>query len=423
MKRKFKAVAVLLVVMMMATLLAGCGGGDKKEEGAAKGEQVTIRFSHWRGEDSEIFNKLIQKFQTENPNIKVEMSVTGSEAYIASSQAELQSSKGPDVFTTFPGSHFETLSKAGVYSDLTNQAFVKNFNPNLIIAGQKDGKQLAVPYQLVYNLPVYNKALFEKYNLEVPKDWDSFLAACETFKKNGITPILIAAGDNSPGQFINTMLMNNQPDEKFWEKVLAGELKFTDDWYVKTLSDIKTLQDKGYFQEGALGSKKEGTVALFAQEKGAMLAQGSYMMSTVSKQNPNLKQGLLGIITTPADKAVYEGIHTTTFMMGINVKSKHQAEAAKFIEFLTRPEIAAEYANGTGQMLTVNGVQYDSPELKEQATWLDKKTRFQPRFTITSPEIMKAVEVSLQDVIGGMDPKQAAAKVQEAVEKVKAEKK
>lgn len=415
MKLNFKATLALLVVMIMtALLLAGCGGA--KEE---KGEKVTLRFSHWRGEDAEVFNKLIKKFEAENPKIKVEMSISGSEAYIASSQAELQSSKGPDIFTAFPGSHFETLYKAGVYVDLTNQPFVKNYNPKLIVAGQKDGKQYAIPYQLVFNLPLYNKALFEKYNVQVPKDWDSFLAACETFKKNGIIPILIAAGDNSPGQFINTMLMNNQPDEKFWEKVLAGQIKFTDDWYVKTLDQIKTLQDKGYFQEGALGSKKEGTVALFAQEKGAMLAQGSYMMTTLSKQNPNLKVGLLAIITTPADKAVYEGIHTTTFMLGINAKSKNQAEAVKFMEFLSRPEIAAEYANGTGQMLTVKDVKYESPELKEQVQWMDKKTRFHPRFTISDPEVMKAVEVSLQDVINGMSPKDAAAKVQAVADKVK----
>lgn len=419
MKRKFKvALALFLVLAFTAMALTGCGGkGDDKQQ-AGGGEKVTLRFSHWRGEDVDVFRGIIEKFEKENPNIKVEMSVNGSEAYIASIQAELQSSKGPDVFTVYPGSHFETIYRAGAFTDLSNQDFLNNYVPNLITAGQKDGKQWAVPYQLVYNIPVYNKAIFARYGIEPPKDWESFLKACETLKKNGVTPILFS-GDISPGQFINPMLMNNQPDERIFDKVMAGEAKLTDDWFVKTLDQIKTLNDRGYFQEGALGTKKEGAAALFAQEKGAMLAHGSYMMATIKKQNPNIDMGLLAPITVPADKVVWEGIHTTTFMLAINSKSQHKEEAAKFIAFLSRPDIAAEYANATGQMLTLKDVKYDTPELQEQAKWLGKKTRFQPRYLITSEEVKKAVEVAIQDVMNGMFAKEAAAKAQAVVDRVR----
>jgi raffinose/stachyose/melibiose transport system substrate-binding protein len=87
----------------------------------------------------------------------------------------------------------------------------------------------------------------------------------------------------------------------------------------------------------------------------------------------------------------------------------------KFIEFLTQPDIAAEYANGTGQMLTLNDIQYDSPELTETAKWLEKKTLFQPRYTISKEQVSKAIEIAVQDVLSGVEPKEAAKKAQEEV--------
>ncbi|MCM3570569.1 ABC transporter substrate-binding protein [Neobacillus mesonae] len=401
--------------MVLSLALAGCSSKDSSTD-AKDSAKHTITFLHWRGEDTEVFNKIIAEFEKANPDIKVEMNVLPSDSYIANASATLLSGKGSDVFASFPGSQFEALQDSGVYADLSNESFLSKFSESLIEAGKSDGKQLAVPYQLVYNIPVYNKGIFKKLNLDVPKDWNSFLKVSKTLKDNGYDPILFA-GDVSPSQFINPMVMNNEPTDDAFPKLETGEEKLTNDWFVKTLSQIKELNDKGYFQKDPLGTKKEGAAALFAQEKGAILALGSYMMSAVKQQNPNIEQGLLSPITVDASQMKYEGIHTATFMLGVNAKSKNQAEAKKFIEFLTDPKIAAEYANGTGQMLTLKDVKYDSPELTESAKWLDKKTLFQPRYTLKKEQVSKAIETAVQDVLSGVEPEKAAKKAQEEVDR------
>ncbi|MCM3006208.1 ABC transporter substrate-binding protein [Priestia koreensis] len=405
-----KTWASLIILLISVFVITGCSSST------SGGKQTTIQFVHWRGEDTAAFKGIISKFEKENPSIKVDMKVYPSDSYQAQVQATLLSGKGADVFASFPGSQFATLQKAGVYEDLTGKSFVKSFKDDLLAAGQADNKQLALPYQLVYNIPVYNKGIFEKEGIDVPKDWDSFLAACEKLKKAGYIPIAFS-GDISPSQFINPMMMNNQPDEKVFEKLEKGEESLTNEWYVKTLSQIKELQDKGYFQKDPLGTKKDGAAVLFAQEKAAMLAHGSYMMATVAQQNPTIKQGLLAPITVSEDQKVYDGIHTATFMLGVNAKSAHKKAAEKFLSYLTESKVASEYANKTGQLLTLNDVSYDSKELEESAKWLDKKTRFQPRFTITKEPISKAIEVSVQDVISGMSPEKAAEKAQEEVKR------
>jgi len=410
-----KAVTVFLsIILTLSVLLVGCSKTSSSNSG--KDGKTKISFIHWRGEDTEVFNELIKKFEKENPNIKVEMNVYPSEQYQSTAHTLLRDGSAGDVFTSFPGSQFEIIKKAGLFTDLTNETFIKNFNENLIKAGQADGKQLALPYQLVYNQPVYNVGIFEKLGLEVPKDWDSFLEVCEKLKENGYIPIAFPGADIGPGQFMNSMMMNNAPDEQIFAKLMEGKVKLTDEWWVKTLRQFKELYDKGYISKDALGMKHDGAIALVAQEKAAMLATGSYAMANIKSQNPNIKLGLLAPITVDKDKAVFEGIHTTTFMLAINSKSKKKEEAKKFIEFLTTKENAEFYANKTGQQLTIKNVNYQSEELKTAAEWMNKKTRFQPRYLIPDADIEKAVVASIQAVLGGTSPEKAAEDAQKIVE-------
>jgi len=392
-----------------STNVSNAGDKDKKDD-------VKLSFIHWRGEDVETLDSIINAFQEEYPYIKVETQVFPSDQYQSTAQAKIADGSVGDVFTVFPGAQFEAIANAGLMADLSSEGFVSNFESNLIAAGQKDGQQFALPYQLVYNIPVYNVALFEKYGVEVPKDWDSLLAALEVFKQAGITPIAFPGADIGPGQLMNSMVMNNAPDEDIFVKLEAGEAKLTDEWWVKTLAQFKELNDKGYFQKDAVGAKQDSSIALFVSEQAAILGTGSFHLASNKASNPNLQQGLLAPITVSADQAVFEGIHTTTFMLAVNSKSKHQEEAKLFIEFLSRSDIAGQYANGTGQNVTVKGVEYSSDELKIVSEWTSKHTRFQPRFTIKNGEVQKAVTNSIQAVLSGVSAEQAAAEAQAIVE-------
>lgn len=407
-----------------AMMLGGCtlySGGS----GVGEGGSTTIRFVHWRGEDSQVFDSIIQKFQEENSDIRVEQTAAPSSGYEAQLQSELQGAGGADVFATFPGSQFANLADADVYADLGNVSWRDNFQDTFIEAGNtefvgmKDGRQLTFPYQVVFNIPVSNVGMMESngINPDEVRSWDAWLQMCETLKQAGVAPILFPGADDGPGQFINPMLMNNQPSDEIWSQVEAGEAQVTEDWFVKTLSQIKELADKGYFQKNSLGTKKEGAAASFAQEKGAMLAMGSYLMASVKEQNPDIEQGLIAPITVPEDQMKYEGIFTSTFMLGVNKQSKNQEQAKKFIEFLTQPEIAAEYANGTGQLLSVKDVSYETEVLKSQEPWLEKDVLFQPRYKVTKEPINEGLQTSVQDVVGGMSPEEAAKKLQGVVDR------
>ena len=409
MKRKF---SVLFACMVLAVLVIGCSA---KNSGDGDSKETTISFVHWRGEDNKVFKELISKFEKENPNIKVNMTVYPSEEYQSTAQTILKDGSTGDVFTAFPGSQFEILKKAGLFTDLSGEDFVGKFNESLIEAGQDDGKQLALPLQLVFNQPVYNAGIFEELGLEPAKDWDGFLDLCEKLKKAGYLPIAFPGADIGPGQLINSMVMNNAPDEEIFTKLENGKTELTEEWWVKTLSQFKELADKGYISKDSLSVKHDGAIALVAQEKAAMLATGSFAMANIQAINPDIKLKMLAPITVSENEAKYEGVHTTTFMLAVNSKSKKQEASKKFIDFLTEPENASVYANETGQLLTLKDVDYESDILKDSTEWMDKNTRFQPRYTITNANVEKAVLSSIQAVLGGTSPDKAASDAQKIV--------
>lgn len=404
-------------VLLMSLALAACNS-ESSESTDKSGNDSTkkISFIHWRGEDTEVFKELITKFESENTNITVDMTVYPSEQYQTTAQTLLRDGSTGDVFAAFPGSQFEAINRAELFTDLTDEPFVDNFNENLILAGQYEDKQLALPLQLVYNQPIYNEGIFDELGLTPPEDWEGFLELCETLKENGYIPIAFPGADIGAGQFMNSMMMNNAPDEDIVRKVENGEAKLTDKWWVKTLEQFKELSDKGYFQKDSIGTNHDGAIALVAQEKAAMLATGSYAMASIKGQNPDVKLNLLAPITVSASESIWEGIHTTTFMLGVNAKSSKQEEAKKFIEFLSDPENATVYANGTRQHLTVNGVEYTSEELMDTAVWMEKNTRFQPRYLFSKQDIMNASTGSIQAVISGTEPQKAAEEAQKIVD-------
>lgn len=415
-KKSFSLLAGMLTLLLILTGCAGeSGGSDSSGEGS--GDKTTISFMHWRNEDKAVFDEIIAEFEEANPDIAVEMNIYPSDQYQATAQRMLQEGSTGDVFTSFPGAQFESLQKAGIFADLTEEEFVSKFDENLISVGQKDGKQMALPYQLVFNIPVYNKGMFEELGLEVPKSWTEFQEMADTLLENGITPIAFPGADIGPNQFMNSMMMNNALDEDVFAKLQSGEESLTNEWWVKTLEDFQLLEQKGYIQENALGTNADSAMAMVANEEAAMIATGSYHMASIMGLNPDLQLDLLAPITVEESEAVYEGINTATFMLAVNSKSEKQEQAKKFIDFLSEPEIASKYANGTGQHLTVTDVNYESEELKNTAYWIDeKKTRFQPRFLITNAQIEDAVLSSIENVLGGEDPMAAAEAAQKIVD-------
>lgn len=62
-----------------------------------------------------------------------------------------------------------------------------------------DGKTYALPLEFNIAPIYYNKAIFKKYNLEVPQTYEQFKAVSKTLSDNGVAPIALGNKDRWTG--------------------------------------------------------------------------------------------------------------------------------------------------------------------------------------------------------------------------------
>ncbi len=416
---------VYRAVEVTAVTVAPVAASGASNEGAGaddlKGTKIT--FFHWRAEDKDVIAGIIKDF-TAKTGIEVEQSIKPSNDYQSQALQDILDGKPADVFTAFRGAQFFNMAKANggsVWLDLSNQPFVKNYNKNLILPGQFEGKQLGLPYQLVFNMPLVNMDLLKSLNLTLPGNINDLQRFCQTVKAKGVTPIAWpGASRGNAGQLsMNGLVMNAFPTDDAFAKIDTGAAKVTDFWMVKALQDFKDLS-ADCFGDNPLAVNDNGALADFATGKALMLATGTFSMGPALKLNPALKFGLYVPITTPVGQTPkWEGIYNATFIVGVNARqkdAKKQAAAIKFVDWLSQKENAAKYANGTSQHSTVLGVPYTTNELKDTGVWADKRVFLAPRFQYLNLDVRNAVEDAFFAVVGGKDAKAAAEAAQAVID-------
>ena len=185
-----------------------------------------LSFAHWRAEDKAVFDKIIGDFAKANPGATVRQDISPSNDYQSTALQKIKGGAIGDAFTAFRGAQFVDMAKAGLFLDLSAQTFADGYLPKMARGGKDvNGRQLGLPYQLVFNMPIFNVDLFEKAGVsETPRDWDGFLDLCERLKGRGVVPLAWPGGEPAnAGQLFNSMVMNNQPSDTSCADIESGK--------------------------------------------------------------------------------------------------------------------------------------------------------------------------------------------------------
>jgi len=144
---------------------------------------------------------------------------------------------------------------------------------------------------------------------------------------------------------------------------------WTDPRVIAAYTDVQKMGQEGWFIDGANGTTYEASIALFAQGRAAMLNTGSWSVGGILEGDENFN---MGFFILPNSEDGYWLVQDVGQSLAINAKSTKQEEAMKFVEFLSTPEAAAIYSDGTKQPSTVKGVEPDSKENKELNELIDQ---------------------------------------------------
>lgn len=177
-KKKWnKILAVLLAMVTAVSLLSGCGGKSAEKEDA---ETITVYL--WSTSLCEKYAPYIQK---QLPDINVEFVVGNNDLDF---YKFLEENGGlPDIITCCRFSLHDASPLKDSLMDLstTNVAgavydtYLRNFM-------NEDGSVNWLPVCADAHGFVVNKDLFEKYDIPLPTDYESFVSACQVFEEMGI---------------------------------------------------------------------------------------------------------------------------------------------------------------------------------------------------------------------------------------------
>ena len=174
-------------------------------------------------------------------NIEIEYEFIPLENFDDILTVQLQSGEGPDIMEV--GGETKLFARANYLLNLTNEEFIKKYSEKGIIPYTFEDKVFAIPLQSWFEGIFYNKGLFKKYNLEVPKTWNEFLEIHNKLKKLGIKPQTMGAQSYQPMMkqtigLVNAIFYSQKENKNFDENFNKGKAKLAIGW-LPALKKIK----------------------------------------------------------------------------------------------------------------------------------------------------------------------------------------
>jgi raffinose/stachyose/melibiose transport system substrate-binding protein len=300
-------------------------------------DTTTLTFWHNHPEWKERVQKIIDKFEAQNPGIHVQLEEIPGPEYSPKMNTALAAGEAPDIIELRPGPEVRAAEEADYIVDLTGKVDTSNVSQSGVDASKIDGKTWAVPMLGEYTVGLYyNKDIFAANNLTPPKTADELLKLCPVLKAKGIAPMIAPSQDGVIPSFLYALAASSVLGADGLAAVRRGERKLTDPDALKAAKFLQDIYD--CFEDGAIGTAYVEGKALFALGKGAMMEGGSADYAGFAVTNPKIN---LGVVPFPALEGGKGS--TVTGMEGvfaINSQTKNKAAAIKFLNWMLGNEPA-----------------------------------------------------------------------------------
>ena len=373
-----------MVCILMAGVMASLVPAQMVFAEGDSGEKTVVKFQTWNPGDEEYTHAMLEKFEEEHPDIQIDYTFMPYTDHVEKLKVDLSAGDAADVYGVQTGAMYKEFRD--FEEDLTpymaekyGDDWTSNFNEYAMSLLQgDDGEYYAVPLGLSYAGYVWaNMSYFDKYNLELPTNYDELKEVCQTFRDNGEYPLVIGAKDS----WINIdTWMNIAADinkDKLYSAI-EGETPFTDEDLVQSFQIWQNCFTDGVFQDGALGVgmytdstdmyQKEGSIPMILNVSWAL---GAYMDSDEQSQEVYNSEGAnhkIFLMDWNNDGKIAPVEEAVDVSLAINNQSKVKDAAWTFVDWMIH-EGADTLVNGQLQYMPArNDMELNVEGLNENGT-------------------------------------------------------
>ncbi|WP_372663379.1 sugar ABC transporter substrate-binding protein [Cohnella sp.] len=360
MKGPRKMLAPMLTVLMAIGLLAGCGSNDDNNSTASgatgndvKGEKITLRMieSLTSPKRTELIQAMLTKFESENPNIKVDFISPPFDQADNKIRTMLGSSEELDIMEVRDLNVAEFVNNGYVeplnsYTEKWDDfATVSSVSKSV---GTVADKLYFIPNGLYQRQMFYRSDWFEEKGLKPPTTWQELY---ETGKQltdpaknrfgfsfrgaggsNGTTDAMILAYNGANVNVEDSMFTTDGATV-----YSTPEAKAAMELYLKIYKETSPPDSINWgFQE---------QVQAFTSGVTAILLQDPDVIQSLQEKMEEGTWATAPLQTGPTGKALFSAGGAG---WGISSKSKHKEEAWKLIAFLSSPEVNTGFSKDFG---------------------------------------------------------------------------
>ncbi|MFE6078644.1 ABC transporter substrate-binding protein [Paenibacillus sp. NPDC057886] len=252
MKREQKWMRLSILSFIVVVMLTACGGaktGTGTDSTASSDGEVKITLLNSKAEINSQLEQAAKDFQSENPNITLEIVPVGNGQSPFEKASALYASGNPTTMMMLDTGDVEKFKDRVL--DLTSEKWMKDAVENSTAATTFDGKNYAFPFSIegygfIYNQKVLDQALGGTFD---PQTVHTTAQLEDLFKKiaaNGKSPLIISPMDWSLGaHYLGLAYGGQSPDlakvDQFVSDLKAGKVDLASNTVFSGLMDTFDL--------------------------------------------------------------------------------------------------------------------------------------------------------------------------------------
>ncbi len=334
----------------------------------AEDAPVTITWAVFETDNftADFYQHIIDTFEADNPDIKIEKVLMTGDSRPQFLKTMLSAGNFPDINVD----PVDLADMEGVYAEVPEELLSK-YEDSYVVTNN-GSKNMIPAYTALRSQCFYNKEQFEAAGItEVPTTWDEFVADCDKLVEAGFTPMMgVGAADSWATSFgywngvVNAEIEAVYPD--FNQKVLAGEVSWTDPVIEEALLKWQELINAGYYHKGSMSFSYTQANAEFLSGSAAMFLDGAWTGPTID--NSEEYSGKFGVFMMPTPTGA-KSYCTMPGYWAVSETCENKEAAFRFCEYVLggNEELYRYYLQADGTYsVTKEPVTYEMGQLQTE---------------------------------------------------------
>ena len=354
---------IFWLIMLILILTVSCG--EKNNTSGKDGsKEIVLRFLWWGSESRHKATlDAIKLFEEKNPGIKINADYGGTDGYVQKLSTQLTGNTAPEIMQVDYIWLFNFSKNGDGFYDinlLKDEFNLANYTKEDLSYTTINGKLNAIPAGMNGRAFFFNKSLYERAGIEIPKTFDELLAADKILKQK-IGPdtksLDIVTSDSGAMFFVEYYV-----EQKYGKTLINTDNKVgvTKEELADAFRFYKMLADSG----AVISAKDRAGAGNYPDDQNPLWINGELggvlnWNTMIGAYGDMLKKGDTMVagdfLTGIGDhKSAYLKVNMT---LAINKNTKHPKEAAKFLNFLLSDPEAAKIL-GTVRGIPLNKSAY-----------------------------------------------------------------